>query len=480
MTSLHAQANDDWNSLTFFYKYACHLKASCFPVLTANRRTYRTTEREILLFGDSHSWGQGSPDFDGLHFYSPHMAFSYNKGYYARLSKHVQQKLDFPASAVLPGSTEIPLQGRFCEAACDFYPPYEAAGFYAPEANNDKAKEHLGYLAEDGKFGKKVFVLSPFTESAMHDAEGHLTLKSPVRKLFVGIVAGPHGSKLEIALAASPYSVIPPGFPKVYRVAAGRLAEVDKHEAEIGVSGSVILDTYRSTGPADCVYCVDYGMKQTGILSLRYAGEHPSASGCELGRLTLDAPAVLIRGIVFDGNRIRNFAMGGHTVGQWIGDGTASFHDVSYPHTDELLSYVPFTPTLAIIQAPVVNEYLNQTEISDFQRNLSSLIGKLNAHLNDGRERKTDFLIFTTPGDQRNVFQGEPSKPIPYSAYFEAVNQFCLTHQYGFIDFQRYFADAVKAGMLDHDLLYDDAIHPSPFVNEWIAKGLISALDMLW
>jgi len=471
--------DDALGTLSFFRRYACNLTASAFPVLTANRRAGRTTEREIVLLGDSHSWGQGSPDFDGLHIYSPHMAVPYNKGYYARLSRHVEQKLEMTQAAVLPFSAEALLQGRYQEGRYEISGPLEATGFYSHEANRGKAFEHLGYLAEDGKFGHGVFVLGlPESGEKSEEPCCSLTMDAHARKLFIAIAAGPHGAKLEIKLRTPPYYVKPPDFPKVYRVSASQLLETVWPEAETTAPDSVIIDTYSET-ISEYVYCIDYGTKQKGAVLLRYAGAHEAADASGLGGLTLAGPSVLIRGIVYDGNRIRNFAMGGHTVGQWLGDGTLSFHNEAYPHIDELLDYVPFTPTLAVIQAPVVNEYLRQTELSSFTHHLSLLIGKLNGHLNPSGSRKMDVLVFTTPGDQNILYRGAASLPNTYSSYYEAVHRFCLNSACGFIDFQRYFADAVEAG-LDHELLYDDAIHPSPFVNEFIAKGLTGAFDLLW
>lgn len=425
-----------------------------------------------MLLGDSHSYGQGSPDYEGSPIYYSHMASPTNKGYYARLCKHVEQKLEFSTAPILPFSNRAALYGRSREERCMLKGPFEASGFYAPAAYKDRAAEHLGYLAEDGKFSDSVFVISQRRDGDVQPGL-RFQLDTHSRKLFIGVAAGPHGAKLEIRLQASSYYVIPPGYPTVHRVRSGHMAVVSNQEAATSSDGSVVIDTFCESALQEFVYCIDYGKKQKGTVSLSYAGEHPAASG------STDEPAVRIRGIVMDGNRIRNFAMGGHTVGQWLGDGTRSFHDESYAHVDELLNYVPFTPTLAIVQAPIVNEYIRQTDICTFQRNLSVLIEKLKAHLNPAGDCKMDVLLFTTPGDQKILYQGARSLSIAYNDYYEAVRQFCLNDNWGFIDFRRYFADVVEAGMLDHDLLYDDSIHPSPFVNEWIAKGLMSVFDML-
>ncbi len=61
--------------LDFLAKYAINMKAAQFPVLTKNRREKKTTDMEIVMLGDSHGWGQGSPGYDiTLPVYSTHMA----------------------------------------------------------------------------------------------------------------------------------------------------------------------------------------------------------------------------------------------------------------------------------------------------------------------------------------------------------------------------------------------------------------------
>lgn len=138
------------------------------------------------------------------------------------------------------------------------------------------------------------------------------------------------------------------------------------------------------------MYAIDFGMKQTGEVVFRLAAERwengtrengtrESAPNSRCGKP--QGGKAVLRGVIPDLNRIRNFAMGGHTVGQWLGDGTASFNDGPDGHLDELLRYVAFKPALAVIQAPVVNEYLRQTPIRDFEAALETLALRLNGHL---------------------------------------------------------------------------------------------------
>lgn len=492
---------------SFYHHYAINFKTSYFPVLTENRRQKKTTEREILLLGDSHSWGQGSPDYDGTVFYSSHMPFIYNKGYYARLSEYVHQKLVFYPHALIPFmSTNIQqVQGMFRETKLDIIAPVAADGFYAPFPAQDKTAilgnnvgednilnmhknssqnstaANLGYLAEVFKFNSSVCVMAPEKHGCItKEAECTIHMAAHARKLFIGVLAGPHGAKLEVELHTSTYYVKPSGYPKVFHLIAGEQVEINVTEVKNDDSGKVWIDTFAADGVMEKVYCIDYGMKQQGILTFRSVQPNEQAIQLHMNGISLETPALLIRGVVFDANHIRNFSMGGHTTGQWLGDGTNSFNDGPHPHVDELLTYVPFTPTLAVIQAPVVNEYLRQTPIPQFQSNLMTIIEKLNRHLNKNETHKMDVLMFTTPGDQNILFKGAPSSTITYDDYYKAVHQVCRENGYGLIDFRQFFVDLVEAGMLDHDLLYDDAIHPSPFLNEFIATALKNAFDLIW
>src|SRR5690606_17051307 len=154
--------------------------------------------------------------------------------------------------------------------------------------------------------------------------------------------------------------------------------------------------------------------------------------------------------------------MGGHTVGQWLGDGSASYNDPSYPHIAEILRFVSFTPTLTIIQVPIVNEYLRQTPLATLRTNLTMLIDKLKSHHNADGSKAMDVLLFTTPGNKGIISEAERSAPITYDDYYAVVREFEVEQGYGFIDFNLYLRDCVKAVLLDYAFLFDDPIHPNP------------------
>ncbi|MBO9607856.1 MAG: SGNH/GDSL hydrolase family protein [Paenibacillaceae bacterium] len=474
--------------MDFLRVYTLNITAAAFPVLTENRRSKKTIDREFLMLGDSHGWGQGSPDYDGQCWYSPHMTFPYNKGFYARIQSYIQQKLGLhPAPLVPLSAKEVQcISGVVRHAEVPFFEP-EAEGFYYPLkiSEDGQANARFGYLIEDHKFGLGLSVFTPLEGDKAWDGIGecHVDATHPFRKLYVGVLAGPSGAKLEIDLRTPPYYVRPPGYPNVRRIAGEANADRSPAEAEVTGEGNIFIDTYTPEGYQDRIYAIDYGQKQSGKLCLRYAGANSAADTTAASALVEGCSAtftpLMIRGILVDGNRMRNISMGGHTVGQWWGDGTTSCHDRSSPHIDDILAYTPFTPTLALIQLPVVNEYLAQTPIAAFKKNLDIVIRKLNKHRNPTGSKKMDVLLFTTLADRAIQFQGKNSLPVSYGHYFAASRQYCVDRGYGFVDFQLYFQDAVEQGGLDYELLYDDATHPSPFANEKIASGLISVLDML-
>jgi len=476
----------------FFSEYAINLTSVHFPALTARRRAHDTTDTEVLLLGDSHGWGQGSPGYDViLPAFSPHMAAPYSNGFYSRLRKHIVGKYGWHCAdsgnreLFHPADAFVPVSGTYRRLTLELAAEREAAGFYAPDGTERHDLETWGYLATDNKFTEDLLVIAP-------SEEGNAVFRSDMNvhasKLYIGVVAGRRGAKLEVAfeqrgerkgLSAGFLYRISEGYPRITRVADGKHLPVDSVEAAVASGECIVLDTYRSGADTEVVYCIDFGQKQRGRLRFSYAGAHPEAVPFEERGSALSCPAIALRGVLFDGNDVRNFSMGGHTVGQWLGDGTPSFNDESQPHVDRLLRYVPFTPTLVVIQAPIVNEYLRQTPLAVFSDNLLALTGKLSRHLNEGGEARTDFLLLTTPGDKRVAFEGAPSAAIGYEAYYETVGNFARASGFGLIDFAGYFEDCVRKERLDYELLFDDPIHPSPFVNEFIARGLGQAVDLL-
>jgi len=481
------------DELTFFAKYAFHLTADNFPALTERRRTHLTTDAEVLLLGDSHGWGQGSPEYDVHSASRPHMAAPYSNGFYGRLRQHIIGKYGWYVadsgqveySHPLAGFAPVSGGGKVVRMTRPIGDKYDAAGIYAPRAVEQDDRETWGYLATDHKFSEELIVLP---ERRLGESALNWDMTAYATKLYIGVVASSWGARLEVNF--EPYGgskgvaagyVYPPleGYPQVTRLVSGTHTPVAGGEVEVLQGQRIVIDTYFAGGEAEVVYCIDFGQKQKGRLRFAQAGANTKAKSFEQEHDQLSCPIVALRGVVFDGNNVRNFSMGGHTVGQWLGDGTPSFNDESQAHMDQLLRYVPFTPTLVVIQVPIVNEYLRQTPLAVFTSHLHDLTDKLSRHLNEDGQRRTDFLLLTTPGDKQIMFQDEPSAPIRYEDYYEAAREFARASGAGFIDFAHYFESCVHDGILDYELLFDDPIHPSPFVNEFIARRLGQAIDLL-
>ncbi|MFD2333803.1 hypothetical protein ACFSR7_31475 [Cohnella sp. GCM10020058] len=480
--------------LVFFSRYAINLTAAHFPALTARRRAHRTAETEILLFGDSHGWGQGAAGYDAILPGAPtHMAALSGNGFYARLQAHLLSRNGFYASASANRELYDPmdeyrrLTGDCRRVEKTFAERREAVGFYAPDASGggDLDLSTFGYLVTDYKWTEKLLVID---SSEGQGGSGYVDMRAHASKLFIGVLSGEFGAKLHVyfqnrggrkgSTAGALYPAAD-GYPKLTRVADGRHLPVSPQEASVSADGGILIDTFSPDGEEERVYCVDFGQKQRGRLCFAYAGANEKATPLQGSGLRLPHAAVCLRGWRFDGSDVRNFSMGGHTVGQWLGDGTPSFNDDSAPHVDRLLRYVPFTPTLAIVQVPIVNEYLRQTAPDTLASNLLALKRKLSGHLNGDGSGSTDFLLLTTPGDKRILCEGAGSAPVRYEDYYETVRAFAEREKVGLIDFARYFKDRVEEGLLDYELLYDDPIHPGPYVHDFIGRMLGHAVDMV-
>lgn len=224
-----------------------------------------------------------------------------------------------------------------------------------------------------------------------------------------------------------------------------------------GTSLAVIDTSPRTAGvDEDVVYRLDFGSRIQGRLYIEATG------------------SPVFRGLCFGNNKVANFSMGGHTVGQWLGD-SDSFNDPAHDHLADILAGTPARPSHVIVQLPIVNEYLRQTPIATFKANLVSLVTRCRGHLsasNNANFVGCDFLFFTTLRDRRVAFLGAAQSPITYDAYFQAAREVCQQQHLGFVDVERKLFDLVRKGAIDYQRLYNDDIHPSDFANEMIFKCL--------
>lgn len=234
----------------------------------------------------------------------------------------------------------------------------------------------------------------------------------------------------------------------------------------IGAGSALVIDTY-SASDADVVYEIDFGSKvQSEIYIQDYAA---SASGT--------SQFSTLRGLLLDNNTVTNWAMGGHTIGNWLGVGD-SFNDVARDHLADILAYGKTNPYLVITELPLVNEYLHQTPLATFKNNIATFISRLNNNLNPtAPARTTSFLFFTTIGHRDGEFEGTVYPALSYQNYADAAKEQCLASGVGFLDLRQMVKDKVRDGLIDYRLLYSDNIHPSGLANELMARQLLDVLD---
>ena len=336
--------------------------------------------------------------------------------------------------------------------------------------------------------------LYPGKQLYLHSGNGfefRVRMREHASKMYLGVLKTPNSSKLNIYFredfkgiretdlfddvinpTTNTFYKLKNGYPIVTRVVNGDFITLDTNEFSF-VDNKIIIDTY-SPSNVDVVYCVDWGFKQKGEIVFEYGGENVSAVKDSDYLSTL----FYIRGIFFDRNTFLNHSMGGHTTGAWLGT-MASFNDSARNHIADIKKYLCFTPTLLLIQAPIVNEYLNQTTIQTFKNNLDSIISTLNSHRSPAETKNMDVLFFTTVADRTKDYSGTDLASIKYNDYFNGLKEYCNSNNYGLIDFREGFKDMVSKNIIDYDFLYDNDIHPSPFVNEYIAKELYKAIDLI-
>lgn len=307
------------------------------------------------------------------------------------------------------------------------------------------------------------------------------------RKAYIAVKVGPAGMRLRVSMPATPGGVdrLPfsrmdaytatntprwnygrTDFPRVYVVSeAGPLIGTTVDRASVNAD-SVVLNTY-SDSLADVVVCIDYGSKTRGRLVIQLDGADPASLGYYAD----------VRGVLFDNNQVTNFSLGGHTIGQWMGY-SASYSDVAIDHLARISTYSKCNPHLAIVQLPLVNEYLRQTEISAFKEHISNLIYRVNGIQNGlPTDRYTDFLFFTTIGTQAQEFLGATSSAITYDMYVAAAKEQCIASGVGFVDCRAMLRDMVSSGLISQDRLFSDDAHPSSAANELISQKIISIID---
>jgi hypothetical protein len=225
-------------------------------------------------------------------------------------------------------------------------------------------------------------------------------------------------------------------------------------------SSSIIIDTGNTTMNPFVNYIIDFGEKKQGTLRLTHMGQGAATTT----RPILGSQVIIFKGALL-GNRdlLRNWSMGGHTLGAWLGE-EASYWNETRDHVADALSYMSGALQAAIIQAPIVNEYLKQTPIATFKTRLDTLKTRLGTD---------NILIFSTIGQNAKEY-GTDAAAIKYNDYFNAVKEWAEAKggNVTFFNGRDFIKDYVAKNNIPTSLLFLNDAHPSALTNELLYKAL--------
>jgi len=89
---------------------ALEINSTSLPVALLKNRASANQDRHIHLWGDSHAWGQGAPDWDGfsgLINFSRHSSYPHNKGFNARIEEFLRDKLQITENVYALASNQL-------------------------------------------------------------------------------------------------------------------------------------------------------------------------------------------------------------------------------------------------------------------------------------------------------------------------------------------------------------------------------------
>ncbi|HOJ10997.1 MAG TPA: hypothetical protein PK733_10450 [Clostridiales bacterium] len=253
-------------------------------------------------------------------------------------------------------------------------------------------------------------------------------------------------------------------------------------------ANSIIIDTSDDINAGhEEFYIIDFRQKKKGTVKISIAGpgkyntkKHPATN----------SEVLMSRGMLC-GNMdlFRNWSMGGHSTGAWLGQEESYWKDTEN-HIDDAIRYMTASVKSVVIQAPLVNEWLKQTPVDIFKTRLTNIIEMLQCR---------DVIILTTLGlkdkefgafgedisgnNENNNKNDSESSKISFEQYSLAVQEWAksqpVSEHYNitFIDCRKYLMDFVYKGILRPDDLYINNGHPSPAANEIIADMLITAIN---
>lgn len=100
----------DKSPSSVLFSEAVGLNTNALHVSIAKNKVSANQDRWVMLFGDSHSWGQGAADWDqfsGMTNYSSHSSYPYNNGYMHKIAEKIREKLRIEENCFTLGHPEI-------------------------------------------------------------------------------------------------------------------------------------------------------------------------------------------------------------------------------------------------------------------------------------------------------------------------------------------------------------------------------------
>lgn len=323
---------------------------------------------------------------------------------------------------------------------------------------------HQGMMIFPGTYLEKAFVSVDFSS---HHSRAYIAVRTgaaygKMRVYFTdgiqtGGLADPFFSLAAAQKKANTYSSTNPSPQLMLVYSMGQDGSFNASDASVTIGSSYVEIECNTVTDEEVVYAIDFGGKATGRLFIESVEP---------------LKQVGLRGVVFDNNLAVNYAMGGHTVGAWLGD-VASGSGETRDHIGDLLAYTPVRPSSVIVQIPFVNEYLNQTPITIFTTRLQTLVNRINAHMPSGQNQLgTAFLFYTTLRNREVAFAGAAESAITYDMYVSAAKSFCTTSGYEFIDIEDKLLQIPSKIGIPYQRLFLNSNHPSDFANMLIADEL--------
>ena len=449
-----------------------------------NENNYHS--RNIVLLGDSHSWGEGSPNYQGLsNGYNPHKEWLLNDGYMGRLSKYIRKKWNSEPWRCLPNGYGnegelINVEGdksairkdndtytKQLKVVDGSYSIIKVKGvnnkFNSAIVQNDIYSSHTYFQnAHIGLFEQEFLEIKPYNNKSCVIGE----METPSRFIVLNLLGHRDCNVCNIELMdkiqnfdfplmqgfGSPFY----GFevPKVYDSIDDFINGVESEYYSYS-NGVIKIDCALFNGERN--FIIDMKQKKNGTV-----------------RLTLEKAdkSIDTRGMLFTNlDMVKNWALGGHSLGAMLGE-EDSFTNERRNHIDDIKKYMNLPVNMLILQVPIVNEYLNQTPLNTFKERLNKLV------FGSGLNNNGKAIIFNTIGGKNEEFGGS-SLPISYDDYDIALKEWVNINKNSvtFIDCRKQLKDLVKGNIINKDNLFINNNHPNALANELIYNMLKNTID---